>query len=503
MSSSGVVIVLTGALPSGKSRKDKTKEIEAWGASVKKSVTNTCTHLVVSDINSVTKKTKEAKKKNVQVIDEDTLDRMMGTFSASKSSSSKQNSSSSSSSSTTTSSKTKTKVKKNANAGKNAKAKSKASSTKTKAKSTSTAKQKNDGGAISLQNMAPPSNNSSVIDPGCTFAGGAIPQVHSSFHCKLAKVDKAKNEDKYYFMQLVTVPLRCGGCNFYLYTRYGRTGKGGMCEMVTYQHADHPQQEAIGSFSKLFKSKTGLTWTQRNNKAKKNKYVYTLSASKNQPNQICQYLLQNDPQNKPDGWYDYSDAASTILVGCFSQWLASGQGPNLNTRLISSGNYVYLVDFGKGTQTNQTSGTTRPIRVTKKYCGLNGSSSSSSSSSSRTAIVLPQCTSVPIAPTARSKKGKKRKAARPPTPSLSSLSSTTTSSSSTSSTSTSSLPLPLKKKPRTKTVKSKPTTVVLNNGSLATPANGTVDPYVPINLQPRCFNGNSSGGGLNGSVYGK
>ena len=176
MSASGVVIVLSGALPSGTSRKDKTKEIEKWGARVAKSVTNTCTHLVVSDINLVTKKTKDAKKKNVQVIDEDTLDRMMGTFSASKSSSSKQNSSSSSSSSSTTTS-SKTKVKKKSNAGKNAKAKSKASSTKTKGKSTSTAKQKNDGGAISLQNMAPPSNDSSVIDPGCTFADGAIPQV--------------------------------------------------------------------------------------------------------------------------------------------------------------------------------------------------------------------------------------------------------------------------------------------------------------------------------------
>ena len=119
MSGSGVVVVLSGALPSGTSRKDKTKEIEAWGARVAKSVTNTCTHLVVSNINLVTKKTQDAKKKNVQVIDEDTLDRMMGTFSASKSSSSQQTSSSTSSSSATTSSKTKVK-KINANAGNNA-----------------------------------------------------------------------------------------------------------------------------------------------------------------------------------------------------------------------------------------------------------------------------------------------------------------------------------------------------------------------------------------------
>ena len=77
MSGSDIVIVLSGALPSGTSRKDKTKEIEAWGAQVKKSVTKKCTHLVVSDVNLVTKKTQDAEKKGVQVIDEDTLDRMM------------------------------------------------------------------------------------------------------------------------------------------------------------------------------------------------------------------------------------------------------------------------------------------------------------------------------------------------------------------------------------------------------------------------------------------
>ena len=117
MSGSGAVIVLSGTL--GTSHKNKTKEIVLWGAKVAKSVTNTCTHLVVSDINLVTTKTQDAKKKNVQVIDEDTLDRMMGTFSASKSSSSQQTSSSTSSSSATTSSKTKVK-KINANAGNNA-----------------------------------------------------------------------------------------------------------------------------------------------------------------------------------------------------------------------------------------------------------------------------------------------------------------------------------------------------------------------------------------------
>ena len=257
MSGSGIVIVISGTLPSGTSRKDKAKMIEAWGARVAKSVTNTCTHLVISDIKMVTTKIQAANKMNVQVIDEDTLDRMMGTFSASKSSSSQQTGSSTSSSSTTTSSKTKVK-KSNANAGNNAKA----------------------------------------------------------------------------------------------------------------------------------------------------------------------------------------------------------------------------------------SGMTRPIQR------VANSNTSSSSSCSRSF-------SAPQLPAPQPKANKKKRKASRPTKSSSSSSSSTSSTFFPSSSTSSSLPLPLKKKPRTKTVKSKQTTVVLNNGSLATLANRTVDPYVPIDFQPSCFNANPSGDGLNGSVYGK
>ena len=474
MSGSGAVIVLSGTL--GTSHKNKTKEIVLWGAKVAKSVTNTCTHLVVSDINLVTTKTQDAKKKNVQVIDEDTLDRMMGTFSASKSSSSKQTSSSSSSATTSS----KTKVKKSnanagANAGKNAKAKSKASSTK-KMKAT-------------LSGRPPPSANSSIIDPFVVQTSNSSLQMtglqlHSSFHTKLTL--RENKSDKYYFVQVF---FDTRNKIFYLYKRYGRTGTGGTAELVPFNLQDDAEKE----FCKLFKSKTGLKWNERTSKPKSKKYVYT-------PDVLVigkyQYYLQNDPHNKPDGWYDYPTVANDNIIGCYAQYTASSSIRTYNTtmsalqtRLIASGQYTYLVDFINNTQTNQTTGMTRPIqRVTN-------SNTSSSSSSSRSSSAPQPPAPQPPAPQPKANK-KKRKASRPPT-------STSSSTSSTSSSSSSSLPLPLKKKPRTKTVKSKPTTVVFNNGSLATPANGTVDPYVPINLQPRCFNGNSSGGGLNGSVYGK
>ena len=45
MSLANQVYVLSGALPSGKSRKDKTAELVAAGATVGKSVTKSTTHL--------------------------------------------------------------------------------------------------------------------------------------------------------------------------------------------------------------------------------------------------------------------------------------------------------------------------------------------------------------------------------------------------------------------------------------------------------------------------
>ena len=44
-------------------------------------------------------------------------------------------------------------------------------------------------------------------------------------------------------------------------------------------------------------------------------------------------------------------------------------------------------------------------------------------------------------------------------------------------------------------------TAVLHSGSLSTPAQSTVDQFVPQGLQPMCFQGTSTGGGAHGMVY--
>ena len=215
---SGQVYCISGSMPSGKSKAVKSQELIAAGAQMAKSLTNAVTHLLVDHLKSTTSKTIKARKNGIDIVDETMVDQMM----------------SSSTSSTSTAKKKSTKAKLKAKAKPKATTKAKVKKTATTA-AAATTKQKNEGGAKNLGHLAPPSNNSSVTDPGCTFANGAKAVVYQEYHCKLAKVDKAKNEDKYYFMQLVEVQIgRAFPVDswYYLYKRYGRTGQGGMAEMV-------------------------------------------------------------------------------------------------------------------------------------------------------------------------------------------------------------------------------------------------------------------------------
>ena len=74
---SSLVFCLTGALSSGKTRATKEAEIRAAGGQIAKSVTKACTHLLVADKQATSKKIKTARSKGVQIVDEETLDRMI------------------------------------------------------------------------------------------------------------------------------------------------------------------------------------------------------------------------------------------------------------------------------------------------------------------------------------------------------------------------------------------------------------------------------------------
>jgi len=66
----------------------------------------------------------------------------------------------------------------------------------------------------------------------------------------MAKVDIKKNTDKFYIMQLIT-----DGADFYVFTRWGRTGTNGQCQL------SDPDTElvAIELFGAKFLEKTGFS----------------------------------------------------------------------------------------------------------------------------------------------------------------------------------------------------------------------------------------------------
>ena len=227
MSLSGQVYCISGSMPSGKSKAVKSKELIAAGAEMAKSLTNAVTHLLVDHLASTTSKTVKARKNGIAIVDETMVDQMMSSSTSSTSKAKKSTKAKAKAAAPPAKTKGKTNTKAKVKAKPKAATKAKVKKTATAASAAAATKQKNDGGAINLGHMASPSNDSSIIDPGCTFANGATPAVYQEYHCKLAKVDKTKNEDKYYFMQLVEVDSW-----YFLYKRYGRTGQGGMAEMV-------------------------------------------------------------------------------------------------------------------------------------------------------------------------------------------------------------------------------------------------------------------------------
>ena len=84
----------------------------------------------------------------------------------------------------------------------------------------------------------------------------------------LVKIDPAKNMDKYYILQLLSHKTQPS--DFYVYTRWGRTGTGG------HSQKDGPLTEdnATKSFEKKFQEKSGLAWSSRSAPPQTSFYEY-------------------------------------------------------------------------------------------------------------------------------------------------------------------------------------------------------------------------------------
>lgn len=87
------------------------------------------------------------------------------------------------------------------------------------------------------------------------------------FDVALNRTDSGANNNKFYIIQLLEGP-KSG--EFSTWTRWGRVGENGQTAHLKASSFD----QALSTFEKKFKDKSGLSWDKRNDAPKKNKYTY-------------------------------------------------------------------------------------------------------------------------------------------------------------------------------------------------------------------------------------
>lgn len=231
-----------------------------------------------------------------------------------------------------------------------------------------------------------------TVDSGVAGLDSAVAsrvKIHTTYHARLALIDASKNSDKYYILQALvdeeppsskkkkTSNKRQNSSSsssdreWYLFTRWGRTGTSGQAKLDgPYTEESKCEEE----FEKMFKSKTGIAWGQAipGSAPQKGKYEY-LAVKKKQSDDDDEeegtwyYYLKDDPLGKADGWYPYDEDNSKEAEDLYQTYLASKQATRLARRVITSDSngFQYLVDLKAMSQTNVSSGTSRPIGRTE------------------------------------------------------------------------------------------------------------------------------------------
>jgi len=230
------------------------------------------------------------------------------------------------------------------------------------------------GNTRGLSGHAPPlKNNIGVVDSGVAGIDPALAsrvEVHEHLRARLANVDPSKNCDKYYILQVLvqSCTKQSSGDRYRVFTRWGRTGTSGQCQMVGAEDED----AALDIFAKIFESKTGLQWDCAVPGAAplKDKYEYlkvrATEEGDAEKNGEWYYHLTDDPMGKPDGWYNYDADNEVQMEEIFIEFDDSKQAGRLSKRFITSesSGYTYEVDLLKMIQKNTTSHKVRTIRRT-------------------------------------------------------------------------------------------------------------------------------------------
>ncbi|KAM5444619.1 putative NAD(+) ADP-ribosyltransferase [Microsporum ferrugineum] len=88
-----------------------------------------------------------------------------------------------------------------------------------------------------------------------------------AFDAALNRTDAGANNNKFYIIQLLEGPAPG---QFSTWTRWGRVGKKGQTAHLKASNFD----QALNTFDKKFKDKSGLAWSNRNASPRNNKYTY-------------------------------------------------------------------------------------------------------------------------------------------------------------------------------------------------------------------------------------
>jgi poly [ADP-ribose] polymerase len=116
---------------------------------------------------------------------------------------------------------------------------------------TTTKKRKTD-----TQYVLDTSNVLGVVDPISNINGVIKILDNDPCDCMLVHLDSTNNTDKFFILQLILGVQN----SFYVYSRWGHTGRSGQCLMQHFMD----YEDAVKTYKKKFKEKTGLKWENRN-----------------------------------------------------------------------------------------------------------------------------------------------------------------------------------------------------------------------------------------------
>jgi len=189
----------------------------------------------------------------------------------------------------------------------------------------------------------------------------------------MAQVNMATNTDKFYVLQMLggAVSQRVGGMEHYVFSRWGRTGTRGQQQLK----GPFSQADATKLFQKTFREKTGVDFkasfrTSGLAATTASNYSVLKEGRVAAGDGLWEYYLTNDMAmngGKPDGWYPY-DASTSAEVDMLYQIFKTQDNTGMSVRSLyaPSNGFSYRVDLVKLTQTNVSSGTSRPIRRVAK-----------------------------------------------------------------------------------------------------------------------------------------